>query len=250
MKFINKHKSPNFNKRTRRSQIQYIILHYTAMHNYGEAIKHLCAKKNRVSAHFLISKSGYIYNLVDIKERAWHAGESYWKGLRDLNSKSVGIEIDNSGHHNNFENYNNKQIKSLLKLLKFIIKSYDIKKNNILGHSDIAPYRKIDPGEKFPWKILMNKKLCFLPKKISSNFSKIIENKLKNKLGANKSKTQKSLYMLKKIGYEVNLKKINKIKYTKLIKCYQMHFRQNLVSGKIDDDTYEIIKSHFNQILT
>ena len=248
MKFINKYKSPNFDKRKSKTIIKFIILHYTALKDENEAIMYMCNKKNKVSAHFLINKRGKIFNLVDIKLRAWHAGRSYWKDQIDLNSKSIGIEMDNSGHHNSFENYTLKQITSLFKLIKYISVKFQIQPNNILGHSDIAPYRKIDPGEKFPWKKLNQYNYNFLPKKISINLINKIEKDLK--LSFLKEKKHKALYMLEKIGYDVNPAKRNKIKYKKLIKAYQMHFRQELISGILDKETYKTIMSHYNQMLT
>ena len=162
MKLIETYKSPNFNERRKETKVKYIILHYTAMTNYLDSIKHMCLKNNQVSSHFLINKKGEIHYLVNVNKRAWHAGKSYWKGLTDLNSASIGIEIDNSGHHLNFENFTSPQIKSLLNLINKIVKDYNICSHNILGHSDIAPFRKIDPGEKFPWNQLNKKNLSYL----------------------------------------------------------------------------------------
>ena len=92
---------------------------------------------------------------------AWHAGKSSWKNYNSLNKHSIGIEINNPGHQLNYKKYSSKQIKSLLSLSKYLIKKYNIKKKNILGHSDIAPNRKKDPGEKFPWKYLAKNKISF-----------------------------------------------------------------------------------------
>ena len=121
MKLIETYKSPNFNERIANHQLSYVILHYTAMSSCKEAIKYMCDKKNKVSAHFLVSKKGKIFYLVDLNKRAWHAGQSYWKGLTDINSASIGIEIDNSGHHLNFEKFTSPQIKSLLNLINKIV---------------------------------------------------------------------------------------------------------------------------------
>ena len=159
MKLIETFKSPNFDERKGFYRICYIILHYTAIKTCKEAIKYICKKKNKVSAHFLVSKKGEIYHLVDIQKRAWHAGDSYWKGLTDLNSNSIGIEIDNSGHNINNEKYSFLQIKSLIELIQKLSKEHKIIPNNVLGHSDIAPLRKIDPGEKFPWHELIKRNL-------------------------------------------------------------------------------------------
>ena len=163
MKFINKYKSPNFNKRNKGDKIIYIILHYTAMDSDIDALEYLIDKKNKVSSHFLINKSGNIFNIVNLKYRAWHAGKSYWKGDFDINSKSIGIELDNSG----YESYKKGQIQCLINLLNFLIKKYNVNSNNILAHSDVAPYRKIDPGEEFPWKKLSRLNISILPNKIS-----------------------------------------------------------------------------------
>ena len=120
MKFIENYKSPNFDKRKKASSLNYIIIHYTAIKSYKEALGYLCEKKNKASSHFFISKSGEIFYLVDIMNRAWHAGRSYWKGIVDINSESIGIEMDNSGHHHDFENYTPEQLNSLIRLLKNI----------------------------------------------------------------------------------------------------------------------------------
>ena len=161
MKLIYKYKSANFNKRVKNAYPKFIILHYTAMFSSLEALLHLSDPKNKVSSHFLISKNGKVFNLVNVKFRA------YWSKIRDINSNSIGIEIDNSGHFHKFENYNKEQILSLIELLKNLMVRFKIHPMNIIGHSDIAPYRKIDPGEKFPWRILYKSRVTFLPKRLS-----------------------------------------------------------------------------------
>jgi len=249
MKFIEKYRSPNFDKRKKASFLNYIIIHYTAMRNHEEALSHLCEEQNKASSHFLISKTGEIFYLVDIDNRAWHAGKSFWKGISDINSESIGIEMDNSGHHYDFENYSTKQINSLLLLLKHISEIYKINKQNTLGHSDIAPYRKIDPGERFPWEQLMMNDLSFVPKIMPQNKKKQIVQYLGNKIGDH-SKKKRSLHMFNKIGYDVRQAKENEKQYSMLVKAYQMHYRQNLVSGKLDLETYNLILSHYNEILT
>ena len=248
MKLIHKYKSVNFNKRVKNESPKLIILHYTAMLSSIEALMHLSDPKNKVSSHFLISKNGEIFNLVDVKFRAWHAGVSFWKKIRDINSNSIGIEIDNSGHLHNFENYRKEQIVSLVGLLKYLMKKFKIHPINIIGHSDIAPYRKIDPGEKFPWRILYKNKLSFLPKKISKSKSQVLEKYFLSKLL--KDNKRRALHMLKEIGYEINPCLKDNNKFSLLIKAYQMHFVRTKVDGKLDNKTYEIIKGHFNELLT
>ena len=146
-------------KRDKRA-IKFIIIHYTGMKNESRAIKRLCNIKSKVSAHYFIKNNGDVINLVPDAYEAWHAGKSSWKKYTSLNKYSLGVEINNPGHKYRYKNFNPKQIKSLTKLLKNLISSYNINPKNILGHSDIAPNRKKDPGEKFPWKELANKNLC------------------------------------------------------------------------------------------
>jgi len=246
MKYINKYKSPNFNERKKGSKIKFIILHYTAMRSDKKALDYLSYIKNKVSSHFLINKKGHIFNLVDLKMRAWHAGLSFWNDEIDINSHSLGIELDNSGHHINFEKYTKKQIYSLIKLLRYLKKKDDIKGKNILGHSDISPYRKMDPGEKFPWLLLSKFNLIDSRKKINETTIKEINKKLTTKkLNSNNAR---SLYMLSKIGYYVLPAKNNKKNFFLLIRAYQMRFQPELINGIIDNETYLIILSYYSQL--
>tara|TARA_B100001540_G_scaffold268007_1_gene249819 strand:+ start:1083 stop:1814 length:732 start_codon:yes stop_codon:yes gene_type:complete len=241
MKLIDTYKSPNFGNRNKHL-IKYIILHYTAMTDCFEAIEYLCKKSNKVSSHFLISKTGKIYHLVDIKNRAWHAGKSYWGGIKDLNSSSIGIEIDNSGHFNNFEKYTKLQIKSLSNLLKKLKKELNIPSHNILGHSDISPFRKNDPGEKFPWQSLNKERIVYFPK-IKKNL------KLREFQSISK-KNNRTLYMLKKIGYDTRKVRKSAKLLKLLIIAYQRHFLPLNINGKIDLKTFNFICNHYKDILT
>jgi len=141
--------SPNFDLFLNRN-IKYVIIHYTGMKNQKVAVKRLQSKVAKVSAHYLISKRGTIYQMVEDKNVAWHAGKSRWGKDVNLNSKSIGIEIVNNGN----EIFPNNQMKKLADLLKFLKKKYKIKKKNVLENSHIAPNRKIDPGSMFPWNFL------------------------------------------------------------------------------------------------
>ena len=152
--------SINFNKIPRSpKKIIYIIYHYTGMSSEKKAIERLTNKNSKVSCHYFIKRNGQIINMVPDKFIAWHAGVSNWKNHKNLNDKSIGIEIQNSGHSGKYEVYSNKQIKSLLVLSKILKNKYNIKAKNFLGHSDIAPGRKRDPGEKFPWKYFATHKI-------------------------------------------------------------------------------------------
>ena len=147
--------SPNFNpkKRTIR-QIKFIIFHYTGMKKESAAISRLTNIQSEVSSHYLIKKNGDIVVMVPDLYIAWHAGKSSWKSFKSLNKNSIGIEISNPGHENNYLNFSKKQVQSIIYLSKSLFKKYKIKSSNVLGHSDIAPFRKKDPGEKFPWRYM------------------------------------------------------------------------------------------------
>ena len=155
--------SPNFSTTARNiKKIKYIVYHYTGMRSETGAIKRLTEGNSKVSCHYFIKKNGQIILMVPELYEAWHAGKSNWKKDISLNKKSLGIEISNKGHKFGYENFSKNQIISLIKLSKYLIKKYNIKASNILGHSDIAFERKIDPGKKFPWSYLAKKKNWYL----------------------------------------------------------------------------------------
>jgi len=152
---INIIQSPNYSKKNHNKRnIKYIVIHYTGMQSERACIKRLVDKKSKVSTHYLINRLGNVTKMVDESNIAWHAGRSKWKNSINLNYQSIGIELVNKGHQFGYENFSVKQISRLILLCKELVKKYKIKKTNILGHSDIAPLRKKDPGEKFPWHFL------------------------------------------------------------------------------------------------
>ena len=241
MKLINKFKSKNYNSR-KLCKIKFIIIHYTALTSCNEAISHLCNVKNKVSCHYLICQNGNIYYLVNETKRAWHAGVSYWDNDTDINASSIGIEIDYSNTGNN-NKYTKKIIKSLKQLIINLKKKYNIDEKNILGHSDISPYRKIDPGYKFPWKNLHLSKLVFMPNKTRNIKSiNIIE---WFHLRGFKSKKSITIFILMYIGYDILPISRDYKLYKKLILCYQSHFIQENITGKLDTVTFNKIIDHF-----
>ncbi len=154
--------SPNFDQKKRKpKQIKFVIFHYTGMKSENDAIQRLTNKKSKVSCHYFIKTNGEILTIVPVIYNAWHAGISVWKKYKSLNKNSIGIELNNPGHEFKYRKFSKKQINSLIKLCKFLIKKYQIKSYSFLGHSDIAPDRKKDPGEKFPWKFLSKNKIGF-----------------------------------------------------------------------------------------
>ncbi len=144
--------SPNFDERD--AEASLLILHYTGMKTGAEAIARLCDAEAKVSSHYVIEENGDVYQLVDESKRAWHAGVSFWRGLRNLNAHSIGIEIVNPGHEFGYREFTEAQYKSIIELCAGIKSRHGIHNINIIGHSDIAPDRKDDPGELFDWKLL------------------------------------------------------------------------------------------------
>ena len=228
--------SPNFNPIKRNlKQIKFLIFHYTGMRKESDAIKKLTRIQSEVSSHYFIKKNGDIILLVPDLYVAWHAGKSSWKNYKSLNKYSIGIEISNSGHQFNYKKFSKKQIASLLKLSKVLKKKYKIKKKNILGHSDIAPTRKKDPGEKFPWEYLSSNKIGI--------WHKLNKKKLEKNRYLKTNDSEKNLFYknLKLIGYPTKIvfkdSKISINKYTKIItKAFQRRFRQDQINGIIDQE--------------
>ena len=232
--------SPNFNPKKRTSkQIKFIIFHYTGMKSESNALKRLTEIQSEVSCHYLIKNNGEIVKIVPDLYISWHAGESSWKNYKSLNQNSIGIEITNPGHEYGYKNFTKKQITALVKLSKFLIKKYKINPKNILGHSDIAVLRKKDPGEKFPWEYLAKNKIGIWH---TLNKQDLLKNR-KLKI----SKVEENIFFrnLFKIGYSKTFpKNIGRNKYLReLIKSFQRRFRQELVDGKIDQESLLINKS-------
>ena len=232
--------SPNFNPKKRTSkQIKFIIFHYTGMKSESDALKRLTEIQSEVSCHYLIKNNGEIVKIVPDLYIAWHAGKSSWKNYKSLNQNSIGIEITNPGHEYGYKNFTQKQITTLVKLSKFLIKKYKINPKNILGHSDIAVLRKKDPDEKFPWEYLAKNKIGIWH---TLNKQDLLKNR-KLKI----SKVEENIFFrnLFKIGYSKTFpKNIGRNKYLReLIKSFQRRFRQELVDGKIDQESLLINKS-------
>ena len=246
MKYITKYKSPNYNSRNK-SKINLIIIHYTALRNIKEAISYLCTKEKKVSAHYLISQNGLIYNLVNEKFRAWHAGQSYWQDVVDINSFSIGIELDyNPNGKNNKFTY--KMISSLKKLILKITNKYKINKKNILAHSDIAPFRKKDPGKYFPWRLLEKEKIISNIQNITKNDIKIIEDWF-NKYNI-KSKKRIIIFALALIGYDTRQVYKNLKHYNRLISAYKSRYLTELTYVNQETIYNNIIKHLFKNLLT
>jgi len=227
--------SPNFDiKKRKQNDIKFIVFHYTGMKKEIDAIKRLTDQKSKVSCYYFVKNNGEILQLVPDLYISWHAGVSCWDNYKSINKYSIGIEINNPGHEHKYKKFTHQQVNSIIKLSKFLIKKYKIKSKFILGHSDVSPERKKDPGEKFPWKFLSKKKIAYwhnLNQKVLSKSRNLIVDKYEKK---------KFLKNIHKIGYSKN-SKVNKSKYIKILStAFQRRFRQELVNGIIDKECLKI----------
>lgn len=205
--------SPNFNER--QLPVSMIVLHYTGMQSAEAALARLTDPAAEVSAHYLIDEDGTIHRLVAEDKRAWHAGQSHWRGITDVNSASIGIELVNPGHEFGYREFAPAQIEALVPLLAEIKDRYEITRGNIVGHSDIAPTRKQDPGELFPWAQLARLRLA-LPRP-----TKNLMDPLWTDAGF--------LLALERFGYEVTDK-------LAAVVAFQRRFRPELIDGEIDGE--------------
>ncbi|HYZ48624.1 MAG TPA: N-acetylmuramoyl-L-alanine amidase [Sphingomonas sp.] len=197
-----------------------IVLHYTGMQDAASAIQRLCDPEAKVSSHYLVTEDGKILRLVDEGKRAWHAGRSYWRGITDVNSASVGIEIVNPGHEFGYRPFPDEQIGALIPLVADIKDRYGITRGNIVGHSDIAPARKQDPGELFPWGQLARLRLA-LPRPA------------KNLMDPGWTDAG-FLLALERFGYDV-------ADSLAAVVAFQRRFRPELIDGLIDGECRAIL---------
>lgn len=210
--------SPNFNDR--QAPITMIVLHYTGMADADAALARLCDPEAKVSAHYLVDENGEVTRLVSEEKRAWHAGRSHWRGMTDINSASIGIEIVNPGHEFGYRDFPEAQIEALIPLVADIKDRHGITRGNIVGHSDIAPARKRDPGELFPWGRLARLRLA-LPRPT------------RNLLDPEWSEAG-FLLALERFGYDVT-------DPLAAIVAFQRRFRPELIDGEIDAECRAIL---------
>lgn len=178
MKFpIILHNSPNYDDRPFGTVVDKLIIHYTGMQSADEALERLCDDskgariRGRVSSHYMIDEEGKVFALVDERDRAWHAGVSYWRGQENINDTSIGIELVNPGLEFGYRPFPRAQLESLVELATSICRRHPIKPEFVLGHSDIAPDRKVDPGEKFSWRFLAHRGIGIIPEPSSDDYN-------------------------------------------------------------------------------
>jgi N-acetylmuramoyl-L-alanine amidase len=227
--------SPNFGKRRQMNSPEMVVLHYTGMKNGGVALSRLCSREAEVSSHYLIRENGEIIQLVAEDQRAWHAGNSCWKGIKDINSRSIGIEIVNCGHEHGYVEFPVVQMESVVQLLGDVVARNRIKSANILAHSDIAPLRKQDPGELFDWHYLHKAGLGIWVKPAPIRPGNSL------RMGQEGDAVLNYQLALKKLGFEI----VPSGKFDELtLACttaFQRHFRQEKVDGIADLSTIETL---------
>jgi N-acetylmuramoyl-L-alanine amidase len=227
--------SPNFDERDPSVSVQFIILHYTDMPSGEGALKLLCDPAAKVSAHYMVEEDGRVFQLVDESRRAWHAGQSFWRGAKDINSASIGIEIANPGHRNGYRAFPAIQIIALKKLLKEIIARHHLSpKLAVLGHSDVAPARKEDPGELFPWKELAQEGLGLWP-----------ETKPEDYGHAEDGEVQK---LLREIGYDCLDTGAYDRATRMTILAFQRHYEPENLTGTPETETVARLRALVRQI--
>ena len=211
--------SPNWNERA--EPISMVVLHYTEMESAAAALERMCDPTAEVSAHYLITEEGEVVRLVAEEKRAWHAGVSYWRGHTDVNGKSIGIELDHPGHALGYREFSEAQFEALVPLLARIVRTYDIPRANVVGHSDVAPARKIDPGELFPWGRLAEYKLCLArPEKLE--------------LGDPFDNDGAFYLALERFGYDI-------ADGRKAVEAFQRRWRPERIDGEIDGEVRAIL---------
>jgi N-acetylmuramoyl-L-alanine amidase len=230
------HPSPHHGERVGVEKLDMLILHYTGMASEDEALAWLCDPVSNVSAHYFIHENGHVQQLVQETRRAWHAGKGFWAGQDDINSCSIGIEIANSGHAGGLPAFSRPQISSLILLCRDIGARWNIPPQRVLAHSDIAPSRKQDPGEKFPWALLHEAGIGHwvrpAPLKDGRFFSRGDEGQPIEALQA--------LFALYGYGLEIN--GVFDDQTRDVVTAFQRHFRQEQVDGVADASTLTTLR--------
>jgi len=230
--------SPNHGPRKGAGRPDMIVLHYTGLANAAAALDMLCSPESELSAHYLVLEDGAIVQCVAEAERAWHAGVSAWAGDTDINSCSIGIEIANPGHELGYPDFPERQIESVIALCRDIIRRHPIPSHRILAHSDVAPGRKKDPGEKFPWRALhaCGVGLWVDPEPITEDESRL-------DLGRRGEAVMRLQRALADYGYGIAASGLYDIPTTEVVLAFQRHFRPARIDGIADVSTIKTLEA-------
>ena len=228
--------SPNFDERTGLGHADMIVLHYTGMQFAHEAIHRLSDPTARVSAHYVVIETGSIVQMVQESKRAWHAGVSAWGGDPDINSRSIGIEVCNPGHDFGYPDFPSRQIAATITLCRSILTRNIIRPENIVAHSDVAPSRKNDPGEKFPWKLFAQSGVGLWAEAGPGADGETLR---PNDTGTKVTELQK---MLGEYGYGIDVTARYDVATGEVVTAFQRHFRPAQVDGIADPVTQQIVR--------
>lgn len=228
--------SPNVSSRAGGRAPDILLLHYTGMRSAAEAVDRLCDPEAKVSAHYVVDEDGTVLGLVDESARAHHAGVSFWKGERDVNSASIGIEIVNPGHEHGYRPFPDAQIDAVVALCRDILGRWSIPPERVLGHSDVAPARKQDPGELFPWGRLAAAGIghWVAPAPLSEGPS--------YGAGAEGPPVRAVQALFAHYGYGLELTGVYDPQTVAVVTAFQRHFRPERVDGVADRSTIETLR--------
>jgi N-acetylmuramoyl-L-alanine amidase len=229
--------SPNYGDRNKGLTPDMIVLHYTGMPDAEGAITRLCSDGTDVSAHYIVLEDGRIVQTVPEAKRAWHAGSSFWAGEDDINSCSIGIEIINRGHDWGYPDYPARQIAAVTALCRGILLRRNMPTHRVLGHSDVAPARKKDPGEKFPWHLLASSGVGHWvhPAPIVAGEGL--------RTGADGDQVKALQQALARYGYSIEITGIYDVPTTEVVTAFQRHFRPERIDGVADLSTLETLEA-------
>lgn len=228
--------SPNFNERVGEGVPDILIMHYTGMQTCEAAVMRLTDPVARVSSHYTVDEDGTIYRHVAEEMRAWHAGVSHWRGATDVNSRSVGIEIVNPGHEFGYRAFPDAQIEAVIRLSQGIVSRHAIPARNVIGHSDIAPGRKTDPGELFPWKQFADAGLGVWVEPKAGREASLA----RPDSGARVGELQ---MLLVRYGYGLEVTSVYDEPTEIVVSAFQRHFRPARFDGVADAETLAILRA-------
>jgi N-acetylmuramoyl-L-alanine amidase len=230
-----KQPSPNHDARPAGTPIDMLVLHYTGMPTGAAALGRLCDASAKVSAHYVVEEDGRVFHLVDEKRRAWHAGIGSWRGHRDVNARSIGIEIVNPGHEFGYRAFPPRQMAALRDLAREIMGRHRIPARNVIAHSDAAPERKEDPGELFDWAYLAGKGVGVWPKPPRVTRARAF------KPGDRDPAIADAQGKLARWGYDVPTSGELDKKTERVLVAFQRHFRQTRFDGQLDAETVALL---------
>lgn len=226
----------NFGERAAHLPIDMLVLHYTGMETGEAAVEWLCNAQSGVSCHYLVHEDGAILQMVPEALRAWHAGASSWQGERDTNSRSIGIEIVNPGHEGGYPDFPDAQIGAVIALCEDILSRHAIPARNVLGHSDVAPGRKADPGEKFPWDRLHRHGVGHWVEPVGDRTTYLVP-------GQNAEEVAGLKALLVAYGYDLEITGEYDMATEQCVTAFQRHFRQATVNGIADAGTHATLEN-------